>query len=264
MRQANMSYDALHHDKRVMLKQHRSDAKKIGLVCIEGTKFSSCSSVVAATIMQDKLKIHMRKHTGERPYICIHCNSKFVHNYDLKNHLRIHTGMRPYQCEHCYKSFTRSDHLHRHIKRQSCRVSRPRRGRKPAAWRSASSLYAQGARHNDRPLQQEQQAGGRHLPLTLGMDIAGPGDKRFLEERCHSSSSKNGLSFSVEDLDNSIESSEVKLSERKHMLEAERNRGVFTFALAHEDSLPHRTFFSAADPWGIRLGHTSSIQEASN
>ncbi|KAG7241094.1 hypothetical protein INR49_025837 [Caranx melampygus] len=96
--------------------------------------FLSSASHLGA--LQDKLKIHMRKHTGERPYICLHCNSKFVHNYDLKNHLRIHTGVRPYQCEHCYKSFTRSDHLHRHIKRQSCRISRPRRGRKPAAWRS--------------------------------------------------------------------------------------------------------------------------------
>uniref|UniRef100_A0A8C6T7M0 Zinc finger and BTB domain containing 7C n=1 Tax=Neogobius melanostomus TaxID=47308 RepID=A0A8C6T7M0_9GOBI len=101
-----------------------------------GEKPYMCTICEVRFTRQDKLKIHMRKHTGERPYICLHCNSKFVHNYDLKNHLRIHTGVRPYQCEHCYKSFTRSDHLHRHIKRQSCRVSRPRRGRKPAAWRS--------------------------------------------------------------------------------------------------------------------------------
>uniref|UniRef100_H3DN44 Zinc finger and BTB domain containing 7C n=1 Tax=Tetraodon nigroviridis TaxID=99883 RepID=H3DN44_TETNG len=96
-----------------------------------GEKPYMCTICEVRFTRQDKLKIHMRKHTGERPYICLHCNSKFVHNYDLKNHLRIHTGVRPYQCEHCYKSFTRSDHLHRHIKRQSCRVSRPRRGRKP-------------------------------------------------------------------------------------------------------------------------------------
>uniref|UniRef100_G3PW18 Zinc finger and BTB domain containing 7C n=1 Tax=Gasterosteus aculeatus TaxID=69293 RepID=G3PW18_GASAC len=96
-----------------------------------GEKPYMCTICEVRFTRQDKLKIHMRKHTGERPYICLHCNSKFVHNYDLKNHLRIHTGVRPYQCEHCYKSFTRSDHLHRHIKRQSCRISRPRRGRKP-------------------------------------------------------------------------------------------------------------------------------------
>ncbi|XP_063067429.1 zinc finger and BTB domain-containing protein 7C isoform X2 [Engraulis encrasicolus] len=106
-----------------------------------GEKPYMCTICEVRFTRQDKLKIHMRKHTGERPYMCLHCNSKFVHNYDLKNHLRIHTGVRPYQCQHCCKSFTRSDHLHRHLKRQSCRVSRPRRGRKPAAWRASNFLY---------------------------------------------------------------------------------------------------------------------------
>lgn len=92
-----------------------------------GEKPYMCNICEVRFTRQDKLKIHMRKHTGERPYLCIHCNAKFVHNYDLKNHMRIHTGVRPYQCEFCYKSFTRSDHLHRHIKRQSCRMARPRR-----------------------------------------------------------------------------------------------------------------------------------------
>ncbi|KAL0613282.1 Zinc finger and BTB domain-containing protein 7C, partial [Plecturocebus cupreus] len=109
-----------------------------------GEKPYMCTICEVRFTRQDKLKIHMRKHTGERPYLCIHCNAKFVHNYDLKNHMRIHTGVRPYQCEFCYKSFTRSDHLHRHIKRQSCRMARPRRGRKPAAWRAASLLFGPG------------------------------------------------------------------------------------------------------------------------
>uniref|UniRef100_A0A8C9Y1C6 Zinc finger and BTB domain containing 7C n=1 Tax=Sander lucioperca TaxID=283035 RepID=A0A8C9Y1C6_SANLU len=129
-----------------------------------GEKPYMCTICEVRFTRQDKLKIHMRKHTGERPYICLHCNSKFVHNYDLKNHLRIHTGVRPYQCEHCYKSFTRSDHLHRHIKRQSCRISRPRRGRKPAAWRSTpTSNFLCPPHCCHQPSREERRAEGKHV-----------------------------------------------------------------------------------------------------
>ncbi|KAL0965878.1 hypothetical protein UPYG_G00287040 [Umbra pygmaea] len=240
-----------------------------------GEKPYMCTICEVRFTRQDKLKIHMRKHTGERPYICLHCNSKFVHNYDLKNHLRIHTGVRPYQCEHCYKSFTRSDHLHRHIKRQSCRVSRPRRGRKPAAWRTANNFLQgppglSGRRDNGKVL--PERSGGCQLLSTSHGSARGPG--LGLGERERLALGLGGKSLTYKDLDSdSRESRESRepgpRSDRKHVMdEVERQRGVFTFALARpgEDVLTHPPFYTPTpDRWTMRLeNHAPPISEPAN
>ncbi|XP_041826803.1 zinc finger and BTB domain-containing protein 7C [Melanotaenia boesemani] len=219
-----------------------------------GEKPYMCTICEVRFTRQDKLKIHMRKHTGERPYICLHCNSKFVHNYDLKNHLRIHTGVRPYQCEHCYKSFTRSDHLHRHIKRQSCRISRPRRGRKPSAWRPtpANNFLCP-------PTVAANQLEENGLsPAYQGIKSQGLGELLGLGSR--------GLGFKSPD-GSGRESREERQAEGKHIrgedkAGAGRQRGVFAFALAGEEVLTHSPFYAATpDPWTMRLERAPPIPE---
>lgn len=217
-----------------------------------GEKPYMCTICEVRFTRQDKLKIHMRKHTGERPYICLHCNSKFVHNYDLKNHLRIHTGVRPYQCEHCYKSFTRSDHLHRHIKRQSCRVSRPRRGRKPAAWRSTPPNNFLCPPTNpishfeESSLNSAYQAVKTHgLGEMLGLGIRSLGFK--------------GTGQETRD---SVRAEGKAIAPEEHKSRVARQHGMFAFTISEEDVLSQSPFYNAtSDPWIRSLERAPSMSE---
>lgn len=54
---------------------------------------------------QHALNVHMRTHSGIKPFVCAQCSEAFSALSSLRIHERKHTGDKPYVCKFCKKAF---------------------------------------------------------------------------------------------------------------------------------------------------------------
>ncbi|KAF8767284.1 Transcriptional repressor CTCF like protein [Argiope bruennichi] len=104
--------------------------KELKLPAYHHCPFCDYSSRIVSNVRQ-----HILTHTGERPYICTHCElgkwgtgkrhkcpfCDYISKYttSVRRHILTHTGERPYKCSLCRKSFNDKCSLKRHMKRHS-------------------------------------------------------------------------------------------------------------------------------------------------
>ena len=77
-----------------------------------------CRICSYTTRLKKNLKLHMRTHSGERPYACPYCPYRAAQQQNLEKHVWTHTGERPFPCLHCPDQFRQKHHLARHVRTQ--------------------------------------------------------------------------------------------------------------------------------------------------
>ncbi|GFS81793.1 hypothetical protein NPIL_199931 [Nephila pilipes] len=76
---------------------------------------SRSSSTQSISKNQIQLDAHVIKQAGYTLHTCNHCSYATYHKGHFNIHMRVHTGERPFKCYMCEKAFTQKIGLRRHL-----------------------------------------------------------------------------------------------------------------------------------------------------